>query len=240
MKLFSLVFALALMISGHARESLEDVYKKAQDIVCEADADEENQLLFALYSNAIKEYSLEELGQNPELVFRKALAWFDLISEADSIEEMKMQLKTLRDDFTFVVTHAGESAMASASTIRIEMIDFVLDAAPQKIEDLSKVVNAYWDFFFRKWTDHSTSSGKALREEVMANLEKSPSLFESFKSYIVLSQSDPEVALGYLRPSEIKILGVVDHEDEEKKAGLSFMIRYFYFPNYELIIESEI
>lgn len=238
---FILVLAVcAFAVTGYTRDSIQSIYKKARVIFCENDYGDDQRLLFAHYSKAIKRLDEKTLMQNPELVFRKALACFAMLDPDELVfEDFKIHLTDVRNDFEFVTMYATSgSTLYSAADLRKQFIDFVLSADPQSMDDLIRMERIFWEAMIKVWVPGSSGSRKELREQLFENLQQSSELLELFSQFIVLLEDDAELVLGYVKPDEIQILGVTI-SDEDQEPRLSYVIKYSYPNGYEMTIETD-
>ena len=242
MKFILMLAACAFVVTGYAKDPIQDIYKKARTIFCENDFGDDQKLLFAYYSKAIKKFDEKTLMQNPELVFRKALAWFSFLdAEEESFDHFKMQMAAIREDFAFVTKYAEkESPLFKAASLRKDFIDFVLGVDPVDPEDLIQLEKVFCETIVKLWVPCTSSLGKQLREELFENLQQSPDLLESFNQFVVLLEEDAELVLGHVKPDEIQILGVTTSEEDDQESKLSYVIKYSYPNGYEMTIETQL
>lgn len=235
MKIFSIIF-LCLATIGNANDSFEGIYEKAKEIVIENDGSQlsDEKLLYEFYSKEIKQFDLATLQQNPEFVFRKSLAWFEMLQGEDNINKVKTDLHFLEDDFAFVMQYAEPgSLLFSAAKLRKDFIHYVLNANPKHIWDFPSVVYSYFDFLLQPWATNPHAKGKKLRKEVISNIGKSQKMRQSFEQFLILFQDEPEIVLGKIPVESVEILGIEDDL-------ISYRIIYSLSEECNVTLESQI
>lgn len=240
-KLLSQVFLALATCScaiGQANELIREIYQKAQEIDCSRNSEDE--LLFNLYSQEITKLDPETLEANPELVFRKAVAWWEIIgSEATGIEEAKHQLALLRNDLEFVTRLTpADSRIFKAAKLRKDIIDNLLTADPQTEEALVELAQVHLDCFLKQWAPQSSASGIELRKDVYANLIQSKELLNSFFDFILLLEDNPDIILGRIPLDDIQLIKNPSQNNENE--GLSYMIKYTAPNGYIITKETEV
>ncbi len=223
MKILAQLLVSMSLMAGLSADRIQDIYQRAQEIV--SDPSSGDDALYDFYVEATSDLDSITLMQNPELVFRRALAWLDAM-EHTTMREVKSDFASLALDFKLVMNNTEPgSALFAASKLRKDFIDHILAANPQRLEDYPAITQAYWNRFLRHWSPGSHSNDKQLREEVLNNLKNSPELLDSFLRFAVLFADDPDIVLGYIQPDEIKIIGVVLDFDDDA-CVLKYRIEY--------------
>jgi hypothetical protein len=216
MKLFSLFFVFIYFAAAYASDDMQNIYERASELVKnDFSGREEEEILFEFYSKKIDELDLEVLKKNPELVFRRALAWFEVLGNVESLKEFKNQLLKLQEDFKFVIDNTAEknSKLFEAASLRYEFIDFVLKKSFKSFEEIYDICVKFHEKNLKKWGGDPSITGLELREKVFLNVQKDSKIANAFFNYLILFQDDPDLVLGNIKPSEIKIIEVVPDEN---------------------------
>ncbi len=218
MKIFGLFLAVVSLVVGYSNEAIDKIYQQASQIVKNNNSDKEDEeLLFEFYFNEIAKLDFETLEKNPELVFRKDLAWFEVIGSLESVSKIKNQLDLLKNDLQFVIDHSDQrSRLFKAAQLKSDLVNSFLKTSLTKEEDLLGAFVLFNESFLRKWgTKGSTATGKNLREEVFSNVQNFPDIAALFFDYLILAEDDPDLVLGYIKPDLVKAVKVDVDEDGE-------------------------
>ena len=214
MKLFSLFLVFIYFTTAYSSDAMQNIYKQASELVRnDSFGKEEEEILFEFYSKKINELDLEVLKKNPELIFRRALAWFEVLNFVESLKEFKNQLMQLQRDFKFVVDHTIDksSKLFKAADLRNELIDFVLKESPKSFEKVFEICMEFHEKNLKKWAEDPLATGQELREKVFLNVQKDLSIANSFFDYVLFFQDDPDLVLGNIQPGEIKIVEIIPY-----------------------------
>lgn len=213
---------LVLTCCAYANDPVENIYQRASELVAnDVSEKEDEELLFEFYSEEIAKIDEDTLQKNPELLFRRGVAW---LLSLGSLEEIISQLPKVREDFQFVLDHAEkESRLFAAAQLKNERIDAILEASPESLEEFGEAWESFNEKKLRQWAINPLASGKELREDVYLNVRRDPKIAASFYEYALLSEDEPEVALGYIEP-KVEMIGILP--DEEGGAALAYKIEY--------------
>lgn len=169
MKLTKLLLMLMLCCSAYSAIDVQSIAKRASQVAIENGYDEEDDLfLVEFYTDEINNYDPQELMQNPELVFRRGVAWFETANYAESAREYKVELKSVREDFDFVKTYSDpDSRMAKAAQVRMDFIDYVLAAPSRSLDDLIDACVSYQEVILRRWATNPKASGSNYEQKYL-------------------------------------------------------------------------
>ncbi|MDR3624575.1 MAG: hypothetical protein P4L16_05500 [Chlamydiales bacterium] len=210
--LFTLLIC-ASSVFVHANDSVSEIYDNAQQIKIDnqwsRDVDEDR-LVYEFYAQAIDNLSEEVLQANPELMFRKGLAALDMAyCDVATVEEWINKLKVIKEDFAFVVSYAEPgSRLFNSAKFQIELIDYLACENPKEEEELFNAAIAFGDTMLRQLIQDSTASGLELREEVLANINNSKEFHDQFLNCILITETNPDLALGNIESVNLTILGI--------------------------------
>lgn len=223
MKMLRILGVLALSLQLHASD-IQGIYDRAAEMVQNHHSGEdEEKLLFNFYTQEIEKLDLDVLKQNPELIFRRAMAWLDVLTS--DVFEVKDKLPLVLKDFEFVLDNAfPESRLYAAAKSKKDFIDYVMGATATDLDGLRASCLAYFDQILSQWATDPTATGTRLREDLILNFKNSPEREQSFFDYLLLSSEDPELALGRVVPEKIEILGLVPLD--ETISLIHYRIRY--------------
>ncbi|HEY5260324.1 MAG TPA: hypothetical protein VIJ46_06715, partial [Rhabdochlamydiaceae bacterium] len=183
------------------------------------------ELLLEFYSAQVAKLDAETLEQNPELLYRKALASYELLGYMESFPDVIAKLPEIKDELQFVLEHADKSSrLFAAAHLKHHFIDTVLKASIKDPQELAPVCLAFADGYLKQWATHAALTGKALRKEVASNVKRDPAIAASFYDFLLLFQDSPDLVLGYIKPGKIEVLGVSTNEDGWDV--LSYKIKY--------------
>ncbi|MDP1609114.1 MAG: hypothetical protein Q8L98_07365 [Chlamydiales bacterium] len=223
-------FLLVLSCSfGYADSTVSRIYEeayalKAHELEYEKDSEE---LLFDFYSEKIASLDVKTLQENPELVFRKGLAFFErpMMSDEDApsfFSELVRRYVELEKDLQFVLDYARKDSRLFQSAKLIREIVLALLRAPSCDPDTwEKTMFAYFETVLQEWATNSSLTGRALRENVYQNICANDSVRNAFCQFVLLTNEDPDLALGYIEPDRIEVLGLA-----EENGSLVYQIDY--------------
>ncbi len=86
-----------------------------------------------------------------------------------------------------------------SAKIHKDIFDILLNY-PNNCEMCGLVFNELKDSCLRKWATNKELSGNELRENIFQNLQNCSDAQDSLMEYVLLCQSNPDFALGYLKP----------------------------------------
>ncbi len=223
MKMLRVLAVLALCTQLHAVD-IQGIYEQAAQIVQNNNTDDDDEkLLFDFYTQEIEKLDQDVLMQNPELIFRRALAWLDVLTS--DVSEVKAKLPLVQRDFQFVLDNADpQSRLSAAAQIKMDFLSYVTGQAASDLDELRASCLAYFDGILSQWATDPTATGTQLREDLVLNFKLYPDREQSFFDYILLSSEDPDLALGVVQPDKIEILGLVPLD--ESISLLHYRIRY--------------
>ncbi|KPK32824.1 MAG: hypothetical protein AMS24_03055 [Chlamydiae bacterium SM23_39] len=210
------VFLLICFIFAYSDDTMQKIYQEASEIVDEDFERDEDEILVEFYSEKIEEMDLEVLKKNPELIFRRACAWFKILDPVEYMEDFFSQLKQLKQDFKFVMDNSEEkSQIFLAADSNYQFIDLILKSCPKSEEDFFDRYLEFSDNILRRWATDPSASGKKLREDVFLNVERDPTIAQSFYDFVLRNEKDPDIALGYIKPDRIRISCIIPYENEK-------------------------
>lgn len=212
---------------GYSSDFMTDIDQQAEQIVnssWSSDQDEA-ELLLDFYSAEIAKCDSDMLAKYPELVFRRALAWSNTIElDDDEMAEGLEQLSLVQQEYAFVLKNADlGSRLYDACAFQTSLVGQVLQANPSSIADLVSTVSLFLDNTLRQWAPDSIASGAELRQEVLANLNSDPDLMNSFCDFVLRSEDDPRISLGYIDPIQVVVTGL---SNDEGPTTLDYEISY--------------
>lgn len=210
MKFLNALMILMCSAGAYAGDLMQEVRKQAHEIQYNNTSDrDEEELLLEFYSAQVAKLDAQTLEQNPELVYRKAIAQYDVLGYMESFPEVLAQLPEIRNQLQFVTEHAEKSSrLYAAAQFKQHFIDTVLKASTKDQQQLARVCLAFSDGYLKQWATHPALTGKALRDEVASNVKRDPAIAGSFYDFLLLAQDSPDLVLGYIKPKKIEVLGV--------------------------------
>ncbi len=199
---------------GYSQDFMTEIDQRAEQIeVSSWSSDQdEAELLLEFYSAEIAKCDSDMLAKYPELVFRRAVAWSNTIELDDnSMTDGLEQLGLVQQEYTFVLNNAEQgSRLYDACAFQSSLVGQVVQSNPSSVEDLISTVSQFLDNTLRQWAPNSMASGTELRQEVLANLNNDPDLMSSFCDFVLRSEDDPRISLGYIQPIQVVVTGLSD------------------------------
>ncbi len=226
MKFLNALMILMCSAGAYAGDLMQEVRKQAHEIQYNNTSDrDEEELLFEFYSAQVAKLDASTLEQNPELVYRKALALYDVLGYMESFPDVIAKLPEIKSELQFVLDHAEKSSrLFAAAELKHRFIDTVLKASIKDPQELGPICLAFSDGYLKQWATHASLTGTALRKEVASNVKRDPAVAASFYDFLLLFQDSPDLVLGYIKPGKIEVLGVSTNDDG--RDVLSYMIKY--------------
>jgi len=237
--MFTIAAALFCFSNVHSVDQMQDIYQHASQLINEEASEETHQRLFEFYSREIEKIDFETLKKNPELIFRRGLAWFEVMDAEESIQKINEGLVLLQNDFQFVMNYSSPtSRLFLAAQEKNNYINHFLQASVQSVEGLIRVNEAFKEEILRQWATNPLATGKELRENVFLHLKRSPDASAAFFDFMLLFEGDPDLALGYIKPYDMEVLGIVPQEDGG--ATLLYVIMYDSARNVTFASQTEL
>lgn len=231
MKMLKIFLMLACCTCVFSLDDIQKIYQKAAELIESNHSEkEEEEILFEFYSQEIAKLDLETLKKNPELILRKAFAWEEMMGSLESVQEILNQMALLQNDYKFIMEHSEErSKLFASAQFRYALDDYILKKSPKSIEELMDSFQLFIETFTQQWAANNwgtnpLSTGKTLREEIISNVERFPDIAASFWDFVFHLTGDPDLALGYIQPDEVRIKGIVF--DDKGRAKLLCIIKY--------------
>lgn len=215
MKTLCTLIAMVTCLSyGYSQDFMTEIDQRAEQIeVSSWSSDQDGaDLLLEFYSAEIAKCDSDTLAKYPELVFRRAVAWSNTIElDDDAMADGLEQLSLVQQEYTFVLNNADKgSRLYDACAFQSSLVGQVVQANPSNVEGLISTVSQFLDNTLRQWAPDSMASGTELRQEVLANLNSNPDLMSSFCDFVLRSEDDPRISLGYIQPIQVVVTGLSD------------------------------
>jgi hypothetical protein len=186
----------------------------------------DEELLLEYYSEGIAEADPEWLKEDPELFFRRGCAWLAVIGLLDDFQERMSQLPNVQNDFQFVMDHSAKtSRIYVAARVKMDLIDAIIEAAPQTEEEAIEVILLHNERYLRQLVKDPLVSSDELVQEAFLNIQDGGIAAGLFHHYALLLNDEPDLALGYVDPDEVEVLGIVPHRDH--RPTLLYQIEYY-------------
>lgn len=229
---FLLVFSCSF---GYADSSISRIYEEAYDLkIHQLDYEKDiEEILFDFYSDKIASLDVKTLQENPELIFRKGLASLDRpISDDEEapFSELVYRYVELEKDLQFVLDYAHKDSrlFQSARLIR-EMILPFLEAPSRDPNTWETVSLVQYERILQKWAINPSLTGRELRQDVYQNICTNESIRNAFCLFVILTNEDPDIALGYIEPDSVEVLGI-----DEEDGALLYQIDYHLSPSFSI------
>ncbi len=219
MKTLCMFLSLSCFVYGGPID-MQDLHDKARLMTKEySEGQDEDDILFEVYSQAIEEADEKSLQETPELVFCRARVWPDLDTPDDRMHTASM----MRKDFLFVLNYAApDSRLFKAAKEMDELVALVMEGPYETDEDILQEIRAFNEGRLKRWATDTSLSDLALRVNVLENLQNSPEALNSFVEHVFLMDEQIEVVLGSIQPEVLQIALV--YED----ASWYLMCEYTY------------
>jgi hypothetical protein len=216
---------LTFVCCAYSIDPIQKIYQEAFDLQENNRSEKDDEeLLYEFYSGKIETLDLEVLKDNPELVFRRSLAHYEMTTYFKSIPETLLHFVEIQRDVHFVMKHAGNpSKLFAAAQLKSNFLEQMLEAAPQNEDEFTAIYDEINDAILSQWASNPLASGKELRDDVFANLCANSQMRDSFFNFVLLSEEDPDVALGYITPNQMELIEVEEGED-----GAYLLCQYEY------------
>lgn len=202
MKTLCIFLVLSSCVYGESVD-IQGVYDKARQRVAECRQDQDEQdLLFQTYSQAIESADEKTLQENPELVFRRSKVWPDL----DEPDNRMYTASMIHKDLQFVLEYAKKDSRLFMAAKEFDALVLLVMKGPYETdEEILQIIDQFEEKNLKPWATDASLSGSALREHVLEYLRSSPEVMRSFVDYIFLMEDEADIALGYIHPELLQV-----------------------------------
>lgn len=214
MKAFCTFLFSTICLLGYSSSLVQEINQRALELIENNQSEaEDEELLFEFYTNEIAALDPSVVIENPELVYRKAMAWLEVLDYSPSLEILIDGFRNVKKEFEFVLEHeASDTRLFKAASTHLDFLNEVLQASPKEEEAFFSTYFGYNNRVLRQWAINPSLEGKDLREDVLLNIERDTQVKDAFYQWVMLGE-EPDIALGYINPSEFEVMGVFDLEN---------------------------